>query len=412
MLLPRYVISCDWLQLFGTLEGNFDESKTLRSVIPLPDGNFPEFYFQKAHEFMHGYRRHVSVCWKGADVCSLSWQPADNRIRRDGCALKVSNNLLYYSEWWHVLVCFIDCVHFRFNNITRVDLCCDFNSFERGLLPQTFIRDYIFKKGKQTYVRIGSNNGVLHFSTSETQTNFNTLRFGSRQSGVSVYLYNKSLEMRQQKFKPYIVELWKLNGLSYLDPRKPVYRLEISISSKGLNLLQTETGEIFKLLPQFLSSEQRLLDIFQIFANKFFRFKVVDTTRPLVKRQNLPDAVLFDFSGCPSVRPRTLYRFADSGRTERLIEKRLRSAANTLQGDDSLLSSLYSSEKKSLEDAARVFGMLSFMKQFENEFGKLPEDKQTPELRASLLRLRSYEHFTKYYFSSRDWDFISKLHTI
>jgi hypothetical protein len=64
------------------------------------------------------------------------------------------------------------------------------------------------------------------------------LRFGSKVSKVSAYLYNKTQEFRDVKRKNYIAEAWKENDI---DEQKEVWRLEFSLKGDGIKFINQET---------------------------------------------------------------------------------------------------------------------------------------------------------------------------
>ena len=59
------------------------------------------------------------------------------------------------------------------------------------------------------------------------------------ESNVDTYLYNKTKEMQDKKYKPWIVEAWKRAGI---DTSKDVWRLEFSLHNPRFIVRDNITG--------------------------------------------------------------------------------------------------------------------------------------------------------------------------
>jgi hypothetical protein len=170
-----------------------------------------------------------------------------------------------------------------YNNITRIDVCLDFNYFINSYYPEQFIRDFlnekILKNGRGKFTVIGEQK---HFN------NYQYLRFGTKTSDVNVYLYDKTRELEQVQDKPYIKEKWKLAGL---DLNKKIWRLEVSIKSKGTNYINQETGEIDRINIFNIFEKDYLNDIFFSYIAQYFAFKINDKKK---NKTRMEDLILFD----------------------------------------------------------------------------------------------------------------------
>ena len=114
--------------------------------------------------------------------------------------------------------------------------------------------------------------GRGHFIVSGSQANtskFHYLRFGSRLSAVSVYLYNKSKEMEDVKFKPYIENVWMQAGIN---ADKPVWRLEFSMKNEATTFYNEATGEIQKMNWNDVIKEDVQRQIASSLLDKYFCF--------------------------------------------------------------------------------------------------------------------------------------------
>lgn len=223
----------------------------------------------------------------------------------------------------------------KYVSLTRVDVCADFQLFAECLAPRTFIARYL-ADGSVTdgiqYIRKGSNlyhvtgrkrhrteSGKVSFAT---QASHEYLRFGTRRSGVSAYLYNKSLELAESGKKKYIREMWMANGILESE-ELPVFRLEFSIQSKGMTYERKSTHSIMKKLglknlsvlqiEDFLPGT-RLSDVFFSYAQKYWNFRQVTDVK---YTKDMPYVKLFDVDVTPTMMPRDISRSLDSGRAER-----------------------------------------------------------------------------------------------
>ena len=154
----------------------------------------------------------------------------------------------------------------KFNNITRLDICLDFNNFENDMsawqLISGFMSNKYVKNGKSTYKLIGEqkSNHIYEY-----------LRFGSNSSACAAYLYCKTKEMNDVKFKGHIYESWVKNGIANdLD----VWRLEFSIKEFNQILFDKTTGHYLQItLNELLLSEFKW-ELFWILYSKYFDFRI------------------------------------------------------------------------------------------------------------------------------------------
>lgn len=401
-----HVTSIDWLQLFCERSDTsmIDVSRSFVSDRQHPSGRHLEYYFLPAREFLHGYRYHYRVMTAKYEVAHIAYGPVDARVRPEAAAIKSSNSMLYYKYWRFMIEDVLHVLGWRALNITRLDLCCDFNKFDGGLTPQSFIRAYLYPAtNKQvSFLRVGSNKAHIVLSKDMYNVDYQTLRWGSRSSGVSVYLYNKSEEMKSQKYKPYIVKLWEQNGLVTDNPKLPVYRLEFSINSKGTSLKDLELDECFNLWLQDFDDEAKVYDLFKCFAKKHFRFRKLSYKHGKLAKpdgsparyvRDLPEIDLFRWDAAP-VRPVSLYRPVDSGRTERLISKRLGVLADQLE-DISLIDGSMSEAALKIRKTSDLFDEVAYIKSWERHLGvqlARPEASHLDDVyRRAITRLRDYE---------------------
>ena len=368
----RYVCSLDWLQLFCHLPkgwsapSGFFTSSNVDSY-----GVHRTYRLGAAKEFLKGYSVQHSVWYKQYNIATIAWSPVDSRVSRSACAIKLANPVLYVSNWRFILEDLLSCLHWQVCNITRVDFCIDFNKFANGLLPQTFLRDYISNRTatRGSYMRYGSNKFCTYAQKHLTHTSIESVRWGSRESGVSTYMYNKSLELTDKKYKEWIVNAWKSAGLIVGNAALPVWRIEFSVSSKGLALLDKTSGAIDMLSVDMFDDAGKVQRMCQAYCEKFFHFRrIPPKTRTLPARaKNLPDAVLINWSDATSIKPITLCRSVDSGRTERMISRRLTALVNDIEDYSILEHSKLRTDLPSIIRTAEIYDEVAELKSFRNQ---------------------------------------------
>lgn len=371
-MTAKYMFSIDWLQLFCSRDTT-DLDPTKVYISPRGDqfGNHREYYLREAREYLHGYRTQYRVMYKQYDVATIAYDHVDMRVSRHGCAIKAANAILYVTNWRFIIEDIMLTFQFVPQNITRVDLCCDFNEFKAPVKPHVFMRRYLEDRAKKhnTYVRVGTDKYHIDGCKFVDKNEVQTIRWGSRSNGVSTYMYNKSLELQAHKYKKYIINAWEAAGLIYNDPKHPVWRVEFSISSKGVNLQDLELGEMHSLWLNDFDGNAKVRELFQVFAAKYFRFKIVPPTRErLVKKDNLKDLDLFQFDDTLPLKPRTLCVSVDSGRTERLISRRLSELATTLEDASFMSGRDYTEQVQELQKASETFDEIADIKHYRRTF--------------------------------------------
>ena len=378
-----YCLSVDWFQCFCRLTKPLDlELGTYVQGHALgPNGYVPLYQVAECKERHPLYTRSFTLKLKGWDLVHIHWHPRSSVIARNAVAVKVANRALYSEHWaWH-LRNVMGLLGLKYESLTRVDICADFQRFADDLEPRTFIARYLadgsVSDGVQ-YIRKGSNlyhvtGRKRHSSLKEdeipegsdegmrTLSCHEYLRFGTRRSGVSAYLYNKTLELMETGKKKYIREMWEANGL-ISDPDLPVFRLEFSIQAKGMTC-ETRAGHqvmqslglrnLSVLQIEDFSNYLRLQDVFFSYAQKYWCFREVTDAR---YTKDMPVVRLFDIDFKPTLMPRDISKALDSGRAEK-------NAAVCLQRLSEELPDLTTDDARKLYEASKVLTQLGFMKQ-------------------------------------------------
>lgn len=318
MKSARVTYSVDWLQMFCSVpkakEPDWIERTSSQSDMW---GNHRTYKIVEPQHFIKGYEWQREVLYKQYTIATIACHPVDERHRKDGGAIKLANAVLYVSDWYFILTDVLGVLGWHPLNITRVDLAADFNFFMGGLDPSTFLRKYVCKQ-KASYLRIGSNKFAVYGIKDMRCTIFDSIRWGSRQSGVSVYMYNKTKELTEKKDKPYIREAWKKADLS---STKPVWRVEISITSQGLGLKDMYSHMVHNLFVDEFRDANMTRDMFKVYAAKYFRF--VKTDPKAKRKRDLKEVTLLDVATESPYKPIFLQETRDTGRMERIVSNKL-----------------------------------------------------------------------------------------
>lgn len=247
------IISIDYLQLYcDATHLNYAEEFTAEA----------QEYGTKNFEILE------KVYLQGALFATVQRKPRSEILQPHAAIIKFENSLLYYTDAELIITNFLQLCQLSVLSITRIDIAVDFKKFQKGLLPQNLIKGFMkekyLKNGRGKYTIIGNQKNALDVSY---------LRFGTKSSDVNVYLYNKSLEMREQVFKPYIFEQWKQLAGS---PLQDVWRLEFSLSAKATTFVDLTTGEVENIDLSILSNNDQKKRLVSALEKRYFEFKVND----------------------------------------------------------------------------------------------------------------------------------------
>jgi hypothetical protein len=242
------VINIDWLQLNCKGQLSLHAGFTYK-LLP-----YSTRVFRKIYEMYQADRL----------LCTIACCPLSSAIPQDTNIIKFENRILYEPDLWSVVDCVIKVSNLKFKGVSRLDVCCDFNYFDNNLRGDTFIANFL-------------NNSYFHhckskYSVHGRQKYYNIndyLRFGSGNSIVVSYLYNKTLEMHEVKHKHHIYNCWLENKL---DVSKDVFRLEFSIKSSQISITDYQSKEKLELNTSNLRSYDFLQELFYSLYERYFTF--------------------------------------------------------------------------------------------------------------------------------------------
>lgn len=341
----NYCISCDWLEVSGNtpsvLEGDYWIGGKL----------FTLHREERQTSFFKSF--HV-LKFKNQEYAYIRSQPRLGRISPSFVCLKLANRVLYHEDYVQFLWDVLKALKIRYKGITRLDIAYDCNKFYCGRDPHKFIINYVSKrpeeKGGMYLANCKEYTLHGHKSISNDGT-MNYIAFGSANKQARGYIYNKTLELQEVKDKPWIRDMWYRNGLK-TDGKNQVWRAEISIKCQGKDLLNLETGQLFTLNPNYISTYENLKKVFHYYASKVFDFRINTGQK---NRRNFTRLNLFDSSVVATCMPKRVSNLCDSGRSEKACRNKL--VKLTREYVD-----LSESVKHSLYAAIEFIGSLSSLK--------------------------------------------------
>lgn len=263
-----HLVSIDWLSIY------VDCSHMVQSA---------PFNFVREPYGTSVYADMYTIMLYDKEIAILTCNPRSTALVKGTGILKILNPILYHQGLAEITYHLLDACRIEFKNISRLDICADFNRFEAYPDMQDFFQDFltlkILKIGAAKYkvcANATTSQKYEYFKMIGQQSSRHTyqyLRFGSKVSKVSAYLYNKTQEFRDVKRKNYIADAWEANGI---DESKEVWRLEFSLKGDAIKFLNTETGEWqAKNLEMVFDPTQRA-HIYDALYCKYWCFRVND----------------------------------------------------------------------------------------------------------------------------------------
>ena len=312
--MEKYTINIDWLQICG-LCYNIQQGKIKGQLMTydIVLSSIETSMFKELYHIKHN----------GLIIATMQANPRPTSLNKNLVLLKLENRVLYCSEYIKILYDIMNVLKIRYKGITRLDLCYDCNYFRGHRKPSKFVHDYVFKSAEEKgYIcRKGSESFQIHGSKQNTTSSkITSISYGSNNSHVRQYMYDKTIELQEVKDKPWIRQRWEENGLLN-DKDNHVWRTEISIKSQGVDILNLDTGQIFKLHPDYLQHYEQIEKLFMFYAEKYLCFS---RKGDQVKKRNYPRLYLFEYDKdkCNCM-PRNISLCHDTGRMEKICVNKL-----------------------------------------------------------------------------------------
>ena len=237
------------------------------------------------------------------------------------CHLRLHNRACYFNDAGKLMEDFINQHGYTFRRIAKIDLCLDFEKFDSGDDPAAFVARYL--KGR--YAKVNQCSISMHGQDCWDGQKWNSLSWGSKKSPIFTRLYNKTLELKEAKDKPYIRQAWASCGLvdDFIQLTKKndrgewykpeIWRLEFSIASSVRNWVCFDVDENGNKTHRSLRNDLKryrtrdeLETMFKSLVANYFHFKHLvekpsaskeSGERTLQRKDRCPDKVLFTFQG-------------------------------------------------------------------------------------------------------------------
>lgn len=349
-----FLCGVDWLQLYGKFKKDLPERGRAGNVSWI------------AHEFpTPQFKAKLDVYFNDgkctSKFCEVLFSPRLTSLPLSAAMLKVENKWLYTSVWFSALSEIMSALGLEYVSISRIDVFYDCIKFQNGLRPRNLIADYILRK----VLKIGINRGYIAFndwgynipvgtkkdsiSVHKTLPNVNGITWGNK-GYIQTQIYNKSLELREKKYKEWISRSWADAGLIGND----VWRCEIRIQKQGKSLQLMESGDLFALGMNEVSDEYRIFELFLAYAEKQLRFVRADYH---AKKQQMKKIDLFSADMDKiTIKPRHVYEFGNTNKTLRVVVNYL--AATAAKINETMPDARIRSYATRLTDAADTLELM------------------------------------------------------
>ena len=344
--MEKYCISVDWLQVY-----------CLNNLSDVPVSGYGlcrAFTAEKLDRVTPLWTEVYMIKYDGIEVAEYCRFPRSSAMDAKGCTIKLHNRVLYSAQFIELLKQIIAFLDVTYVGVTRLDLCYDCNWLHGHRSVHDFLFQYFVHAPYCSghIIRNGSRRVQINATRTLTgATTISAMRWGSKSSAVGVYCYNKSLELLEVHDKPWIRTAWEQAGLintydatgwNSLDDRDkqkcindgktdgyiivPVWRFEISIKSEGRDIINLNTGQLFRIDLSYLTTQEYIERLFYVYASKYFDFRESTGQSEI---RNYPKVCIFEMSGNTELKPIHINKCADTGRTEKIAANRLQKLAAT-----------------------------------------------------------------------------------
>lgn len=324
----NYCINLDWLEVYCTATAA-TQFKT-NNIFEIIEQDYGTQQYNKKADI---YYRENAV---KELVANVLWEPRLSVMRKESVHIKINNSQLYKDGFFNTLKKIITTYRLQYQGITRVDVCYDCNRFYNGLYPVRLISEYLADK----ILKIGNNSPIVDYrsmgyllginainvprSLQKSKKVINAVTWGSRKSGIQVQMYNKSLELKEQKYKPWIIENWRKAGLD----ENNVWRTEIRIAGKGRDIMDLSTSDMFQVGLTDIMDQDRIDQLLYNYAQKYCRFVKADYH---LKKQQMSPIRLLSLEKTQNFKPKFLKTTQEGNRTFKVVSNMIETVSAMLE---------------------------------------------------------------------------------
>lgn len=258
--------------------------------------------------------------------------------------VKFDNWVLYDGGFRRYISEFFSEQQIEFVSISRIDFCGDFQKFDNGIYPEVFVKRYLYRK----YLRLGRTTRVAcNFGQGKHKHEWNGLKYGSNLSEVTAYIYDKTKEMEDIKWKPYIYMAWVKHGF---DMKQPVWRCEFSVKSGGKLIANTETGEVDLFLTLKVIEYEYIYKCFYKLYERYFTFVHNDGQ---IRKDRMRKLKLFNYIYSAEVLV-SAESTEDADRSKKIFIKKLHELNNEMRGAEFNMNVYIDQFKRKLIEDAKL----------------------------------------------------------
>lgn len=261
----KAILSIDWLAVH--CEGCFDE-ETIKEIEskPLTLEHQVNFSIKRLDYGNRQFKCIYEVSYRDRLFAVVQANPASTILSPKMVIVKLANYYLYRTDGITLFDMFLNYYQLKVKGLSRLDIALDFQLLNNGLMPERFIIGYM----RGIYRHVGRSRGNAHFNQKGNDPiTYNGISFGTNESATRVYMYNKTLELKQVKDKPYIRDKWRAAGF---DMNKDVWRLEISLKSSAMKFKDKTSGAQCHVTYESVHNMGNVSRFFYTFAESLFSF--------------------------------------------------------------------------------------------------------------------------------------------
>ncbi len=204
----------------------------------------------------------------GVKKLTILCDPISKIIKKNLMLIQIENACFYddTAEYW-VNKC-KELHKGEFGNISRVDICCDFDyhgeTFAK-ILDTTKVRVKRYAEGSSFYYYERDKE-----NPDQIQKRIKQISWGSKTSSFKWKLYNKTKEIHEESKKIYIEDCWRR---AQMNVYQDIWRLEVSITKLSQISLRDKQGLDLLSIYNLVHYKNAWAVFHYLFNNKFIMFK-------------------------------------------------------------------------------------------------------------------------------------------